>query len=280
MSAPSRAVVLLMTAALAGCATPAGPPRSPDPAPVASTAVVPAMPSATGSSAPATPRPTAGRPTSERAPVVVLDPGHNGGNAAHPSAIGKSVPGGRGRTKPCNTTGTATDAGYPEHAFTWDLAQRVRDKLTARGVTVVMTRSDDTGVGPCVDVRGAAAGKAGADAMVSLHGDGSAPANRGFHVAYSDPPLHPAQAGPAHVLAADLRDALRDNGFPVSNYIGREGLSPRSDLAGLNLATRPAALVECANMRNTAEAALVSSPEGRERYATAVAAGILAFLGR
>jgi N-acetylmuramoyl-L-alanine amidase len=73
---------------------------------------------------------------------------------------------------------------------------------------------------------------------------------------------------------------MRAAGFPDSDYIGRNGLSPRPDLAGLNLATRPAVLVECANMRNPTEAALVSSTAGRERYAAAISAGILAFLGR
>ena len=70
-----------------------------------------------------------------------------------------------------------------------------------------------------------------------------------------------------------------DAGFPRSTYIGRDGLSPRPDLAGLNLATRPTALVECANMRNPAEAAVVSSAAGRDRYAAAIAEGILRFLG-
>ncbi len=59
---------------------------------------------------------------------------------------------------------------------------------------------------------------------------------------------------------------------------GRDGLSPRNDLAGLNLETRPTALVECANMRNAAEAAVVSSAAGRDRYAAAIAEGILRFL--
>jgi N-acetylmuramoyl-L-alanine amidase len=36
--------------------------------------------------------------------------------------------------------------------------------------------------------------------------------------------------------------------------------------------------VECANMRNPREAVMVSSPAGRERYAAAISAGILAFL--
>jgi len=36
--------------------------------------------------------------------------------------------------------------------------------------------------------------------------------------------------------------------------------------------------VECANMRNPKEVALVSSPDGRERYAAAIATGIAHFL--
>jgi N-acetylmuramoyl-L-alanine amidase len=212
--------------------------------------------------------------------VVVLDPGHNGGNATHPSTINRLVPDGRGGRKACNTTGTATDAGYPEHAFAFDVATRVSRLLTAAGVRVVSTRGDDNGVGPCVDERGRAGAAAGADAVVSIHADGSAPPNHGYHVAISDPPLNPAQSGPARALAVAIRDAMRAGGFPDSDYIGRNGLSPRSDLAGLNLATRPAVLVECANMRNAAEAATVSTPAGRERYAAAISAGVLAFLGR
>ena len=142
-----------------------------------------------------------------------------------------------------------------------------------------MTRDDDTGVGPCVDVRGRAGERAGADAVVSIHADGAGPGDHGFHVAYSEPPLNDVQRGPARTLAADLRDGLQGAGFPLSTYVGRNGLSPRVDLAGLNLATRPTALVECANMRNADEAAVVSSAAGRDRYAAAIADGVLRFLG-
>ena len=82
------------------------------------------------------------------------------------------------------------------------------------------------------------------------------------------------------MLGTALRDALRAAGFHDSTYLGEQGISLRPDLAGLNLATRPAALVECANMRNPAEAAVVSSADGRQRYAAALAAGILAYLHR
>ncbi|MDQ4103141.1 MAG: N-acetylmuramoyl-L-alanine amidase, partial [Actinomycetota bacterium] len=63
-------------------------------------------------------------------PTVVLDPGHNGANASHSAEINRLVPDGRGGTKACNTTGTSTNSGYPEHEFDWDVALRVRDVLT------------------------------------------------------------------------------------------------------------------------------------------------------
>jgi N-acetylmuramoyl-L-alanine amidase len=268
------ACAAVLCAVLGGCTgAPAGPPPSAPP----TTAPPPATPPPPSASSTAVPSGT-GQPN--RTPVVVLDAGHNGGNATHLAAINKPVPDGRGGTKPCNTTGTATDAGYPEHAFTFDVTARVRTRLVAAGVRVVTTRPDDAGVGPCVDERGRAGAKADADAVVSIHADGAAAADRGYHVALSAPPLNPAQTGPARLLGERIRDAMRAAGFPDSDYIGRNGLSPRPDLAGLNLATRPAVLVECANMRNPMEAALVSSTAGRERYAAAISAGILAFLGR
>lgn len=213
-------------------------------------------------------------------PVVVLDAGHNGGNAAHPADIRRPVPDGRGGTKECNTTGTSTDAGYPEHAFTFDVTARAAQELTAAGVKVVLVRADDTGVGPCVDERGRAAEANDADLMVSIHADGAPAHDSGFHVALPDPPLNPAQEGPSRALGDALRDAMRAGGFPDSDYLGQQGISLRTDLAGLNLATRPVALVECANMRNPAEAAVVSSEDGRQRYADAIAAGILTYLRR
>jgi N-acetylmuramoyl-L-alanine amidase len=210
--------------------------------------------------------------------TVVLDPGHNGANAAHWAEINRQVPTGRGGTKACDTTGTSTNAGYAEHAFTWDVALRVRDALTARGVRVVLTRPNDAGIGPCVNDRAAIANRAGAKAEVSIHADGAAPSGHGFHVSYSNPPLNANQGPPSADLAKALAGALRRGNFPAANYIGSGGLYPRSDLAGLNLAQIPAALVECANMRNPQEAALISRPQGRARYAAAIAAGILSWL--
>ena len=232
--------------------------------------------SKSGLSAP--PSRSANLPVTLKGITVVLDPGHNGANASHPAVISRPVLNGRGGTKACDTTGTSTDGGYAEHAFNWDIARRVRDVLTAHGVRVVLTRPDDAGVGPCVNDRAAIANRAGAAAMISIHADGAAPSGHGFHVSYSDPPLHGSQGQPSVSLAQTLAKALRGGGFTAANYIGSNGLYPRSDLAGLSLAKVPAVLVECANMRNPQESALISTPQGRARYATTISDGIMAWL--
>ncbi|WP_439384410.1 N-acetylmuramoyl-L-alanine amidase [Amycolatopsis lexingtonensis] len=282
MVAVRRAIVPLLLAGallLTGCSDDT--PSAPAPAPVTTRTITPAPTTVP-------PSPSVPPPPSSVAPppvvpgsgkVVVLDPGHNGGNASHPAEINRPVPAGRGQTKPCNTTGTATNAGYPEHAFTFDVARRVGDVLAGKGIRVVYTRQDDTGVGPCVDRRAAIGNEANADAVVSIHADGSTAAGaNGFHVAYSSPPLNAAQGAPSLRLAEVLRDTMRTGGFSTSNYIGGNGLSARSDLAGLNLSTRPAALVECGNMRNATEAARMTSAEGRQGFAASIAAAIEAYL--
>ena len=210
----------------------------------------------------------------------MLDPGHNGANAANPEDINRprarrSWRARRRATPPA----TATEAGYPEHAFTWDVAQRVRDLLGTRGFEVVLTRSDDTGVGPCVDERAAIGNRAGADAVVSIHADGAdSPGAHGFHVAYSAPPLPENAAAESFSLATAMHAAMTAHGYEPSTYVGSDGLDPRPDLAGLNLSTQPTVLVECGNMRDAADAAEMTSPEGRQRTAEAIADGLQRFL--
>src|SRR6201994_4481370 len=176
--------------------------------------------------------------------VVFIDPGHNGANDA---SIGRQVPTGRGGTKDCQTSGTATNSGYMEHTFTWDTALRVRAELNALGVRTALSRANDNGLGPCVDERANAANALHPNAVLSIHADGGPPSGRGFHVNYSAPPLNQVQAGPTFALATTMRDALVASGLLESNYIGGQGLYGGADLAGLNLAQYPAVLVELGN---------------------------------
>lgn len=270
------AAVVACAAALAGCA--AHPPGvSPRPSGSRSTN----SPGRGGGSSPsasaATGRPLAGK-------VVVLDPGHNIDNQFHTARINRLVDIGDGRTQ-CDTTGTATDSGYPEATFTMDVSRRAEALLTALGATVKLTHDRSTPYGPCVDERARIGDAAHADAAVSIHADGAAPGGRGFHV------ILPAavRAGiadtlpitaPSRRLGIAIRDDFaRDTGTSYSNYVGDgTGLDVRGDLGGLNLSTVPKVFIECGNMRNAHDAALITDAAWRQRAARGIADGIAAYL--
>ena len=198
-------------------------------------------------------RPLAGR-------VVVLDPGHQLGNARFPRQVNRQVPAG-GFRKACNSTGTATNGGFPEATFAWRVSRLVQRRLERLGARVLLTRQVNSlrRWGPCVDVRGRAGNHVGrarkpADLKVSLHADGSyARGARGFHVilpADRRPWTHDI-ARPSRRLGLDLRRALRAGGFRTATYTaGGDGIDVRADLGTLNLSDIPTVMVELGNMRH------------------------------
>lgn len=237
-------------------------------------------------STPASPPPTSGASGSPSrsagslaGAVVVLDAGHNDGNFGHPDQIGRMVEAG-GFRKPCDTTGTETADGYTEATFTFDVTRRLSALLRAAGAKVVLTRTDDHSVGPCVDERAKIGNRAHADVALQIHADGGPPSGHGFHV--MEPTRgaghHDEIVAPSRRLAVAVRDAYQHGtGMPPATYIGAHGLNPRSDMAGLNLSTVPKVLVECGNMRNSHDAKLLKSGSFRQRIAKSLAAAVVAF---
>ena len=258
------ASALVVVCSLSGALLPAGRasmPTAPQPAPAAAPA----------------PGPLAGR-------LIVIDPGHQLGNHNYPRQIGRLVPAG-GFRKPCNTTGTATRGGFAEATLNIRVARLLRERLRSLGAEVRMTRTRNSQDlwGPCVDERGRAGNRAGADLKISIHGDGStASGARGFHV------IRPTSrtgwtddiAGPSRRLALDVRAGLRSRGLPVANYTaGGDGLDARGDLGTLNLSDVPTVMVELGNMRNPRDARRMTSDRGRSTYAAGLVSGVRRFLG-
>ncbi|MDJ0347010.1 N-acetylmuramoyl-L-alanine amidase [Streptomyces sp. H10-C2] len=227
--------------------------------------------------APAAPLPLRGK-------VVVIDPGHNTNNVNHTAEINRLVNIGT-TSKECDTTGTSTNSGYAEASFSLDVSRRVRALLAERGARVRLTQDGDRTFGPCIDERARIGNEAHADAAVSVHGDGSAAGNRGFHV------ITPATV---HAGAADTRPIVAPSGLlglalkahfasatdsQPSNYLADgTGLMARDDLGGLNLSTVPKAFIECGNMRDAQDAEKFTDPTWRQRAAEGIADGITAFL--
>ena len=211
--------------------------------------------------------------------VVGIDPGHNGGNFSHPGYIDTLVWNGR-EWETCDTTGTETDGGYTEALFNFRVAGFLRADLVKDGARVVMTRTSDDGVGPCVNRRARILDNARADVAIDIHADGGPAGGRGFAI------LEPVADGPdnrvigsSERFATLLRSAfLAGTPMPVSTYDGVNGFTHRDDLAGLNLTTVPKVLIECGNMRNPTDARLLTATWFQQAAARAMAAAIVRFL--
>jgi N-acetylmuramoyl-L-alanine amidase len=242
------------------------------PADTNSSSVSPA-PAGAVTSASSAARPLAGK-------IVGIDPGHNGGNFSDPNYIDHQIWNGR-EWEDCDTTGTETDGGYTEARFNFNVASYLAADLRHDGATVVLTRTNNSGVGPCVNRRSEIINRVHADVAVDIHADGGPPGGRGFTI------LEPLPDGPNdRVIAAsqrfghELRERYRAiTGMPVSTYDGSDGISLRDNLAGLNLTTVPKVLIECGNMRNPTDASLLVRSSFQRLAATAIAAAIAEYLG-
>jgi N-acetylmuramoyl-L-alanine amidase len=211
--------------------------------------------------------------------IVGIDPGHNGLNSTNPAYLNHLIWNGRER-EACDTTGTQTGGGYTESAFSFNVAMFLRADLRQLGAKVVLTRNTNEGLGPCVNKRSEIINAAGADVAIDIHADGGPTWGRGFTV------LEPVPDGTNKaVISSSLRFGsyvhqafLSGTPMRISNYYGHDGYIYRDDLAGLNLTTVPKVLIECGNMPNAADAALLISTRVQREIARALEAAIIRFL--
>jgi N-acetylmuramoyl-L-alanine amidase len=161
--------------------------------------------------------------------IIGIDPGHNGLNYTDPAFLNHQIWNGR-EWEGCDTTGTQTGGGYTEARFNWNVATYLRADLIKLGARVVMTRTNNHGIGPCVNTRAEILDRARADVSIEIHADYGPSSGRG------------------------------------------------NDLAGLNLTTMPKVLIECGNMNNPSDAALLVQPRVQQMIAAALAAAITGFL--
>jgi N-acetylmuramoyl-L-alanine amidase len=211
--------------------------------------------------------------------IIGIDPGHNGLNWTDPGFLNHKIWNGR-EWENCDTTGTQTAGGYTEARFNWDVASYLRADLIRLGARVVMTRTSNHGIGPCVNTRARILDRARANVSIDIHADYGPSSGRGFTI------LEPVADGPNDkVINSSFRFArdvhatmLRYTKMRVSDYYGHNGYITRNDLAGLNLTTMPKVLIECGNMNNAADAALLVRPGIQRSIAEALFAAIIRFL--
>jgi N-acetylmuramoyl-L-alanine amidase len=170
---------------------------------------------------------------------VVIDPGHGGKDPGATSVL-----------------------GFREKDLVLDVARMVAAELAARGVEVIMTRSDDRFIE--LEERPAIAARVRADLFLSIHADAAANRSAAGFTAYVEP-----NAGKVSLSAANsILRRMCDNCSPSSRGVKNAGYRV------LVCSRTPAVLVELGFLTNRAEAALLGNPGYQRTIARAIALGI------
>jgi N-acetylmuramoyl-L-alanine amidase len=200
-----------------------------------------------------------------RVRTVVLDAGHGG-----------------------HDNGAKSVFGY-EKTYTLDTVRRLRKKLEDAGLRVVQTRNSDTFID--LERRPSVANKTPGAIFVSIHYNSAdwKPSASGIET-YAIPPLGAPPSGQDRVMA---RDKMKERGhalepvdFTLANcvqhaIVGRLGVEDRgvkrARFVVLKDAGTPAILIEGGFLTNPGDAGRIDDPKWRDRYAAAIAAGIVEY---
>jgi N-acetylmuramoyl-L-alanine amidase len=210
-----------------------------------------------------------------RAPVVVLDPGHD----LHANLETEPIGPGSSTQKIKDGGGTrGVVTGLSEAQLNLSVALRLRSLLQHAGLRVVMTRTATAGTSIGNVARARIANRARAALFLRIHADGSTDPETGgthtlypaFHRGWTDD-IYSASKRAARLVQSEEVRAL---GFPD------RGLQERTDYTGFNWSNVPVILVEMGFMTNPTEDRLLATSAYERRAAVGLCRGALRFLGR
>lgn len=189
-------------------------------------------------------------PNTDKKYVVIVDPGHGGSDPGATYPVG------------------VKDPTVKEKDITLDVALKVRDKLEAAGVDVIMTRTGDTY--PTLVERVEIANNSVADLYVSVHVNAMDNKDEidGVQVYY-----HKESS-----FGKKLAKYVYEN---MVEYTGmtRRGIQDGSSLYVLKNTKMPAILTEGGFITNPGDREYISSEKGKEAMAEAISDGVLEALG-
>ena len=239
-------------------------------------------PSSSAAASSATPSSSARQPSSSSQSggstgggrIVCIDPGHQAKGDSTPEPIGP----GASETKARVTGGTSGVAtGLPEYKLTLQVSLKLQAELSARGYTVIMTRSSDN-VNISNSERAAIANNAGAGAFIRIHANGST--NQSAHGALTmcQTASNPYN-GSLHGKSYELSKAVL-SGLVSATGCASQGVSLVDNMSGINWAKVPVTIVEMGYMSNPTEDRNMADPSYQSKIVAGIANGIDAYFGR
>ena len=204
--------------------------------------------------------------------VICIDPGHE------LMEILEEEPNGPGSDvmKQGVTSGAYGEAsGKNEYEVVLEIGLKLRDILTSKGYTVVMTRETHEVTLSNVQ-RAQIATDANADAFVRIHCNGVDDPTVAGVMCYGPSGANPYLSAELITNSQKLCELLRDNQCAVTGQRPMENLY-QDDMTGINWATMPVSIVEVGFMSNPEEDLYIASEEGENAIATGLANGIDAY---
>ena len=191
-------------------------------------------------------KPATGLPRNGKKIVLVLDAGHGG-----------------------NDIGAQT-AAYKEKDLNLRITNRISELAAAYGITVHLTRSED--VYPSLPDRSMLSNSFQPDAFVSIHINQHAkenPFNKDYEVYVS---AKNSQYTKSKALATSVAHGLSTSGIDISQLSLNE-----KGLYVLKNSTAPAILIECGDIQNAPEMALITDNEHLDAICNSILKGIVDF---
>lgn len=207
--------------------------------------------------------------------LIALDPGHQGPNvdmsAQEPNAPGSGVM----KTKATGGTG-GRFTGIPEYQLNLDIALMVRDRLTALGYDVIMTREDnDTAISNAE--RAALANDAGADISVRIHANGSESSSANGALVLIGSASNPYVGG-LYDSSSRLAETVL-NAYCASTGMQNLGIQVNDTMTGINWSKIPVIILEMGFMTNEQDDRNMADASFREKMADGIVNGINVYYG-
>ena len=216
-------------------------------------------------------QPSAGADTSGKQFVVVIDAGHQTKANLGLEPIGPGST--EMKTKVAGgATGVATR--IPEYKQALAISLKLRDKLQAAGIKVVMVRvTNDVNI--TNSQRAKIGNNAKADLVVRVHLDSATSSS-----VHGISTLFPSGNSWCKPIEVPSRRAatLVENAVVSATGAGKRGIVGRGDMTGFNWSTRPTIIVECGFMSNAAEDRRCANPTYQASIAAGISTGVLAYL--
>jgi N-acetylmuramoyl-L-alanine amidase len=203
--------------------------------------------------------------------VIVIDAGHGGKStsATEPVSPGSST------MKAKNVSGATGEwTKTPEAVITLKVAQKLRDNLSSKGYTVIMTRNSSSETISNIE-RAEIGNENNAALAIRIHADSADSSS-----AKGASMLVPGEVG----YAKDIYQISQAYGKTIFNTLLKEvgmksrGIVTRTDLTGFNWSKVPAVLIEMGFLSNEEEDRLLSTDAYQDKIAIGLADGIDAAL--